>query len=54
MGRAYPVEGRREPATWVALPFIIHDSVGQESEENSSLLQAVSAQPVWLVLEGVG
>ena len=34
-------------AAWVALPFIVHDSVGQKFKESLSLLQAVSARPAW-------
>ena len=32
-------------AAWVALPFIVHDSVGQEFKDSLSLLQVVSARP---------
>ena len=36
----------------VAVPYIIHNSGGQEFKQSSFLLQAVSAGPAWLVLEG--
>jgi len=37
--------GEAGNAAWVALPFIVHESVGQKFKESLSLLRVVSARP---------